>query len=334
LSQAGVAVASSQRYLIRFLSHKASFTLIVFVILLLVFTFFTPSHIFVNSHNLGALAKLAPDLGIIAMGVGTLMICGEFDLSIGSIIPMSSFIFVKMLEWGVPLHIIPFITLFTGALMGFLNGLLVVRGKLPSFIATLGSMMFWRGVLYVSSRMMPIGIRAYLDPGTWLENILIGDIGGVFPVQILWFLFFSIILALIVHYHQFGNWIFATGDNQTAARAMGINTDRVKIICFVIVGVLCAFMSMLQALRIESFAATQGIGFELKAIASSVVGGTSLMGGVGSILGIFLGTLSIQILENGLILMGAPVFGINVFIGIGIVLFAVLNQYIERVAIR
>ena len=155
-----------------------------------------------------------------------------------------------------------------------------------------------------------------------------------FPVQILWFLFFSIILALIVHYHQFGNWIFATGDNQTAARAMGINTDRVKIICFVIVGVLCAFMSMLQALRIESFAATQGIGFELKAIASSVVGGTSLMGGVGSILGIFLGTLTIQILENGLILMGAPVFGINVFIGIGIVLFAVLNQYIERIAIR
>jgi simple sugar transport system permease protein len=163
---------------------------------------------------------------------------------------------------------------------------------------------------------------------------LIGSIGGVVPVQIIWFIGFTIVLGLVVHFHRFGNWIFTTGDNKIAARAMGVNTDMVKIICFTVVGFLCSFMSMMQALRIESFAATQGIGFELKAIASSVVGGTSLMGGIGSILGIFLGTLTIQLLENGLILMGAPVFGINVFIGLGIVLFAVLNLYIERVAIR
>ena len=100
----------------------------------------------------------------------------------------------------------------------------------------------------------------------------------------------SIFLGLIVHYHKFGNWIYATGDNRTAARAMGINTGAVKTGCYIIMGVLCSFMSMMQALRIESFAATQGIGFELKAIASSVVGGTSLLGGIGSIPGIFLGT--------------------------------------------
>lgn len=324
----------TRKTLSRLLSYKVTFTLIVFIILVVIFGSFTPRHVFVNSNNLGALAKLTPDLGIIAMGVGTLMICGEFDLSVGSVIPMSSFVFVKLLEWEAPLILIPFATLLTGAILGFLNGLLVVRTRIPSFIATLGTMMFWRGILYISSRMMPIGTRAYLDPGTWLENTLIGSIGGIFPVQILWFLFIAFVLGLVVHFHRFGNWIFATGDNETAARAMGINTGMVKIVCFIIVGVLCSFMSMMQALRIESFAATQGIGFELKAIASSVVGGTSLMGGIGSILGIFLGTLTIQILENGLILMGAPVFGINVFIGLGIVLFAVLNLYIERVAIR
>lgn len=330
----GGIVKLIQNILTRLLSYRVLSTLIVFNALLFIFGIFTPRRSFIGPNNLRMLAKLTPDLGIVALGVGTLMICGEFDLSVGSIIPMSSFIFVKLLEWGAPLIVILFATLLTGALLGFLNGLLVVRTGIPSFIATLGTMMFWRGVLYISSRMMPIGTRAYLEPGTWLENTLIGSLGGIFPVQIIWFLFFAFILGLVLHSHRFGNWIFTTGDNKTAARAMGINTDMVKIICFVIVGVLCSFMSMMQTLRIESFAATQGIGFELKAIASSVVGGTSLMGGIGSILGIFLGTLTIQILENGMILMGAPVFGINVFIGAGIVLFAILNQYMERVALR
>jgi len=322
-----------QKRLIRIFSYKATFTLIVFIALILVFSL-RPGHLFITSENLGSLAKLTPDLGIIALGVGTLMISGEFDLSVGSIIPMSSFIFVKLLEWGAPLIAIIFITIFTGALMGFFNGILVVKGKIPSFIATLGTMMFWRGILYVSCKLMPIGIRAYLEPGSWLENMMVGKIGGTFPVQILWFIFFAVLLGFIVHFHRFGNWIFVTGDNKIAARAMGINTDMVKTICFIIVGLMCSFMSMMQTLRIESFAATQGIGFELKAIASAVVGGTSLMGGIGSILGIFLGTLTIQILENGLIIMGAPVFGINAFIGVGIILFAILNIYISRYSTR
>ena len=101
-----------------------------------------------------------------------------------------------------------------------------------------------------------------------------------------------------------------------------------------IAGVLSSFTGMMQSLRIESFTANQGVGFELKAIASSVVGGTSLMGGIGSIPGIFLGTLTIQIIENGLILMGAPAFGISAFIGAGIILFAILNIYIERLSTK
>jgi simple sugar transport system permease protein len=164
--------------------------------------------------------------------------------------------------------------------------------------------------------------------------MFVGSIGGVFPVQTLWFVFFAILLGFILHYHKFGNWVFVTGDNETAARAMGINTDMVKIVCFMIVGLLCSIMGMMQCLRIESFTANQGVGFELKAIASAVVGGTSLMGGIGSVLGIFLGTLTIQIIENGVILMGLPAFGINTFIGAVIILFAILNKYITRFSSR
>ncbi len=328
------AVKPMRMFLSRFFSSTVSYTLVVFIVLLLVFIIFTPAHIFVKTENLGALGKLTPDLGIIALGAGTLMISGEFDLSVGSIIPMSSFVFVKMLEWGFPLGVLLVLTILIGITMGLLNGLLVVKARIPSFIATLGTMMFWRGVLYVSCRMMPIGIRAYLEPGSWLENMFIGKIGKVLPAQALWFVGFSVVLGIIVHFHTFGNWIYVTGDNPVAARAMGIRTGVVKTLCYMIVGALCSVMSMMQALRLQSFAATQGIGFELKAIASSVVGGTSLMGGIGSIPGIFLGTLTIQILENGLILMGAPVFGINAFIGVGIILFAILHVYIERFSLR
>jgi simple sugar transport system permease protein len=317
-----------------FFRYPVSFTIIVFVILLIVFGIFTVNRSFFKYENLTAMGRLAPDLGIVALGVGTLMIAGEFDLSVASTIPVSSFVFTKLLGWGAPLIVMLLVTLFTGLLIGFFNGILVVRTKLPSFIITLGTMLFWRGLVYAASRMMPIGIRAWLEQGSWIEKLFIGKIGGVFPVQTLWFFFFAIFLGMLVHFHRFGNWIFVTGDNEIAARAMGINTAMVKVVCYMIVGVLCSFMGMIQNLRIESFAANQGVGYELKAIASAVVGGTSLMGGIGSIPGIFLGTLTIQIIENGLILMGAPAFGISAFIGAAIILFAVLNVSISRVTGR
>lgn len=323
-----------QTVLNRLFSYRESFTLIVFIGLLVFFGIFSTDHSFFKPANLTALARLAPDLGIVALGVGTLMIAGQFDLSVASTIPMSAFVFAKLLGWGVPLIAVLFITLFTGALIGFLNGYLVVKTKLPSFIVTLGTMLFWKGLVFAASRMMPIGIRARLDVGSWLEKMFVGSIGGMLPVQILWFLFFAIILGLLVHFHRFGNWVITTGDNETAARAMGIDTGMVKTICYVIVGVLCSFMGMMQSLRIESFAANQGVGFELKAIASAVVGGTALTGGIGSVLGVFLGTLTIQILENGLILMGAPPFGISAFIGAAIVIFAILNVNIARLRER
>jgi simple sugar transport system permease protein len=319
-----------EKLIARLMGYQVSFTLIVFVALLVIFQIFTPGHTFFQRPNLYALARLAPDLGIVALGIGVLMICGEFDLSISSTIPVTSFVFVKLLGFGVPLGLNLLITLGVGAFIGFINGFLVTRTKLPSFIITLGTMLFWKGLVYAASLMMPIGIRAWLQPGSWLENMFGGVIGGVFPVQAIWFVGLAILLSLMLHYTKFGNWIFATGDNETAARAMGINTARVKVIVFVGVGVLCAVVGMISCLRIESFTPNQGVGSELRAIASAVVGGTSLVGGIGSVLGIFLGTLTIQIIDSGMILLGLPAFGIGTFIGASVILFAVLNKFASR----
>jgi simple sugar transport system permease protein len=274
-----------------------------------------------------------PDLGVVTLGVGMLMICGEFDLSVSSVLPLSSYIFTLLLIGGANPILALLVALAAGAILGLVNGLIRVRTGISSFIVILGTMMFWRGVLYVWSRMAPISIRAYVPTGSALERALTGTIGFV-PVQIIWFVLFAVILGLVLHFHKFGNWVYSTGDNKEAARAMGININMVKTLCFVIVGVLSAFAGVMQAVRLGSFAATQGIGFELGAIAAAVVGGTSLFGGVGTMAGIFLGALTIPILQNGLILMGVPVFGVTAFIGAAVILFVIVNTFVERRVIR
>jgi len=303
-------------------------TALTFIITFLIFSIFTPDHLFLDPRNLASMAKLTPDMGVVAIGVGLLMIAGEFDLSITSIIPFCSYIFTLLIMGGMD-PILAFILLFPiGAAFGFINGFLVVSTGLPSFIITLSTMLFWRGVLYGLSRMMPISILKYVS-GTAIEKILVGQIGPI-PVQILWFLLFAVILGLLLHQTKFGNWIYATGSNQEAARAMGVNVRMVKTVCYMIIGVLCAWASVMQSVRLGSFAATQGIGFDLKAIAAVVVGGVSLTGGVGSMLGIVLGIFIVRIVENGLILMKFPVFVVELFIGVAVVIFVLINSFVNR----
>jgi simple sugar transport system permease protein len=190
-------------------------------------------------------------------------------------------------------------------------------------------MLFWQGLVYGISGMSPISILPYVPTGSPLAQMLTGQIGPI-PAQILWYLAIALVLGVVLHFGRFGNWVCAIGSNQEAARAMGIRVGTVKVVCYMIVGALCAFAAMIQSTRLGSFAATQGFGFELKAIAAVVVGGTSLRGGVGSMLGIALGVFIIQILDNGLILMQVPVFGVDTFIGIAVILFVILNNLTNR----
>jgi simple sugar transport system permease protein len=225
--------------------------------------------------------------------------------------------------------LLAFILIFpVGASFGLINGLLVVSTGLPSFIITLSTMLFWRGLLLGLSHVMPISILKYVS-GSFIKTLLVGQVGPI-PVQIIWFLIIAVILGLMLHQTKFGNWIYATGSNQEAARAMGINIRMVKTICYMIIGVLCAWTAVMQVVRLGSFFATQGIGFELKTIAAVVVGGVSLRGGVGSMLGIVLGIFIIRIVENGLILLQVPVFGVELFIGVAVIIFVLLNAYVNR----
>jgi simple sugar transport system permease protein len=310
------------------LQNRIAGTLAILVAVVVIGTLYSHDNNFIRVANLKNLGAFGSEFGIIALGVGLLMIAGEFDLSVGSVLAFSALVFT----WTNELSLNPFvgllITLAAGVLTGLTNGLITVKGKIVSFITTLGAMMFWRGLTLMLSRgeMQAIHLESY----PLFLQLFTGEWFGFFPAQFFWFLLLAIILTLLLHFRRFGNWIFSTGDNALAARSMAINTDMVKITCFIIVGVLTAFAAVLQTTRLSAFSSRVGTGWELSAIAAAVVGGTSLRGGIGNMIGIFLGALVIIVIENALVLARLPYEWTFMVFGIVILFSVLLDLLIER----
>jgi len=301
---------------------------VIFIVLFLVFSIFSPGHRFFSRENMKIFLSAGAEFNIVAIVVGMLMIAGEFDLSVGSILVFSSWNFYVFYNAGVHILLALFLTLCVGGIVGFINGIITVKAQIPSFITTLGTMLLWRGVTLFWSGGLQAGME--LEKNPVMFKAIAGVIGDLIPAQFLWFLGIALIIALVMHYHKFGNWIFTTGDNKMAARAMGINTDRIKVICFTVVGICVAFVSVMQMFRASTFSARTGDGWELKAIAASVVGGTALTGGVGSMMGVFWGALVISIIENGLIFLRINYWWIFTVFGVIIVSTAIISKYIEQ----
>jgi simple sugar transport system permease protein len=217
------------------------------------------------------------------------------------------------------------IALGVGAFIGMINGVVTVKSGVPSFIITLGAMWFWRGIILLISQ----AANESFHPGPFLTAVLTASIGP-FQVQFLWFIIISIGAWFILERHKLGNHFFAVGGNQKAANALGINSHRVKIIAFTILGVFSAFAGIISTVRVNAVSPVQGEGLELQAIAACVIGGTALMGGRGSILGAFLGAALLYTIQDFLLLLRAPGFYLKLFVGLIIVIAAVLNETMKR----
>lgn len=302
--------------------------LIAFILIVAVVAILSPGYNFIRRGNIEILLSIGSEFSIVVLGVGLLMIAGEFDLSIGSNLVLSSFIFIRLFELGLNPFIATFITLATGASIGLINSLITVKSRIPSFITTLGMMQLLRGLTLLLSggATRPADLSGFIG----FYNILIGYIGNLLRAQAIWLVLFALILGFLLHNHRFGNWIYATGDNKEAARAMGINTDRVKIMCFVIVGILCAFVAVMQIVRVRAFSSRAGDGWELRAIAAAVVGGTSLRGGIGGMPSIFIGALIVTVIENALILLRLPYEWTYMVYGLLIIISVSIDTFIEK----
>jgi simple sugar transport system permease protein len=307
---------------------KAGNILILFIVIQIVAVLasllFPQNFRYISQANLRVVFQAIPTLGVIAIGVNLLMIAGEFDLSVGSTFTFSALIMAKVFNAGAPSFVAALVALITGAFIGWLNGFATVKSRVPSFIITLGSMMFWRGmILYVSQ-----SANESFHPGSAFANLFIAPLGPM-QVQFLWFLLIAVLAWFLLERHQIGNHFLAVGGNKNAAIALGINSDRIKILAFTILGVLSAFSGIMSTIRVSSVSPIQGEGLELQAIAACVIGGTALTGGRGSVLGAFLGAALLYTIQDFLLLLRAPGSYLKLFIGLIIIAATILNEALK-----
>jgi len=302
-------------------------TFVIAAVLFVVFTVLSPHNYFATFDNLVIFLSTEAEFAIIAIAVSVLMIAGEFDLSVGSVLAICSLVFVRLLGAGVSPVLALLAAVAAGGAVGFLNGIITVKAQIPSFITTLGGLLFWRGVTLFWSGGQQQGVQAEKIPG--LYGIIEGAKIGFVPIPFVWLVGITLVVLFFLHYHKAGNWVYATGDNKLAAKAMGINTDRIKIGAFMLVGAAVGFVSVMQTFRASLFSARAGDGLELSAVAAAVIGGTALTGGIGSIAGVFWGAMSISLIENGLVMLRIPYWWTFTVFGGIIILSVILSKNIE-----
>ncbi len=291
-------------------------------------TFLTPIA-FANILTFGSIT------GIMVIGVAMLMISGEFDLSVGATFAVSSYVFALSLIAGVAPFLAAILALLVSALLGLLNGLIVTRSGIPSFIATLGTMLAYRGIV----RAIGSGdFATYTGEALTFFNYLNGPITPLnqlfvpvpnFRLSIIWFLLIALIFSFILMRTKYGNWTFAAGGSPEAALAQGVNVNRVKVTNFMIAAVLAGLAGIMQFAHRSSVDPLRGEGMELIAVAACVIGGTRLKGGVGTIFGAMVGIILLQMLEQGLVLMRIPIQIFQAVAGLIIIIAVISNTYLR-----
>ncbi len=295
-----------------------------------IISFYSIQPVFLSPSNIDVLLRITPELGIVALGVTLLMIGGEFDLSVGSVFGFIPMVTILLIESGIPPTLAIVSGLLISTLVGLTHGVVTVKTGIPSFITTLGGLLIWRGV----SLAVTGGLPKYMTMPPEIIFFFSGKIAPFIHMQMIWFFALAGFFYYILERTKFGNWIYATGGRKEVARAMGVNTDRVKIVLFTLSSLMAGMGGIIQSIRLGQALPNQGDGLEFDAIAVAVIGGTSLFGGSGTILGTVIAEYLSRIIENGLIIIRAPSYYFRLYIGLVIVIAVTVNIYILRRSIR
>jgi ribose/xylose/arabinose/galactoside ABC-type transport system permease subunit len=280
---------------------------------------------YVSATNVALLLRAIPILGIISLGVGVLMITGEFDLSVGSVYTLAGYSIALLYGAGLPVWVAFFGTAAIGIAIGITNGLVTVKTGIPSFIATMGGMLVVRGIV----RWLSEGRTVSFRPDPVFASVFTGSIGGI-EAPFIWFIVFALLTALLLHRSRLGNHLYLVGGNEKTALAVGINSHRVKVIAFALSGFGAVIAGMISMTRVGTATPAQGIGMELRAVAVCVIGGLFLSGGRGTALGIVVGACLMYMVEDVLLLLRAPGFYLDVFVGAILVVAVVVNTWLTR----
>ena len=273
----------------------------VFIALMIVFIITAP-RVFTGYRIYMSFLQTVPPLLILALGLTLVITAGEMDLSFSAIIAFSGFVFCYIFRtFGTP-WLAFILALSSGALVGLINGWLVAKVGIPSIMATLAAQFFWNGLTILLSGGLSWNIKE-IRP-YFIHTLFVGRIGGLIPAQSLWGIAVAVFLWFILNRHTFGEHILFIGDNEEVAKVMGVNVTATKIKLFVFMGVISAFAGVLLTLEMINFWTTQGAGLLLPTMAAVFIGGTSITGGYGTIIGSFFGAYIVGSLEAGVVASG------------------------------
>jgi simple sugar transport system permease protein len=306
----------------------------VFLTLWIIFIVSAPDT-FLSPQIYYAFMASIPFFAIMAIPLTIVVIAGEMDLSFPSIMAMGmvsfSFAydgtaFIENVTVRVLLALIA--ALLTGSLIGWINGVIIVRFGIPSLVATIGTQFFWRGAVLVLTQGRNFTLDYIKD--TIFYPALVGKIGGYFPMQMVWLVVITILGWVVLNRHRFGAHIYLIGDNVNSAELMGVNTGLTRIQAFMIVGLVSAFAGIVASFYVAYFWPSLGDGYLLSTLASVFLGGTSVFGGTGTIFGTFLGAFIIGAIEAATVAIGLTGFWTQLIYGFIIVLSVIMHTYLHK----
>lgn len=299
---------------------------IALIIMIIIFSILDSTYF--TADNMLHIVRMATLNGILAIGITFAIISGGIDLSIGSIFAVVIVAVGNLSVWGVPPIPAIFIGALIGAFLGTINGLLITKMHLQPFIATLGTMSVYRGIAFVVTGGWPV----LNIPASFRQTFNMRIIGDI-PVSVLVLFIIAIITGILLKRTRFGNYIFAVGGNEEAAKLAGVNVARTKIIAYLVCGVCAAFAGMIMMASLGTGEPATGQGYELSAIAAAAIGGTRMAGGRGSIIGTMLGALLLAALRIGLITTGVSAFWQFIVTGVIIIIAAYFETIQAKVAL-
>lgn len=293
------------------------------IILCIFFSIASPH--FLSASNLVTVALQTSIIVIVAIGQTFVIIKAGIDLSVGSIVAISGVVAAESMVAGVPVWIAVVVGIAVGMLCGWLNGVIVALGKIPPFISTLGMMGMARGAAFVITDGIPV---SGLPEGFGLIGRT--DLFGVIPFPVVIMTIIAIVMGLVLKKSRFGRNVYAIGSNEEAAYLSGINVTRTKIWVYTVSGMMCGIAGIILTSRLVSAQPTAGTLYELDAIAAVVIGGASLMGGVGTVLGTIIGAFIMGVLRNGLNLLNVSPFWQQIAIGAVVILAVYVDNFRKK----
>lgn len=282
---------------------------------------------FLTSQNLFNIARNFSWIAVAAFGESMVIIIGGIDLSVGSVMALAGFTAAVALKAGLPVPVAVIAGLVAGGWIGWINGILVGRMHLPPFIVTLGTLSIARGLVFGFTGGEPIRDLPAAFRSMGQHELLLG--GWALPLPVLYMLLLAALMSVLLNLTVFGRYTYILGSNERALRVAGVQTDRLKVAVYTLCGLLTALSGLLMTAKLGVAAPTAAAGYELDIIAAAVIGGTSLFGGEGSVSGVLLGAALMQVLRNGLVLLGVPAHWQNAAIGV-LILVVILLDYWRR----